>query len=44
MNKSELVAAVAESANLSKAEAERAIDGVFDSVKKALNVVDVNGD
>ena len=40
MNKSELVAAVAESANLSKAEAERAIDGVFDSVKKALKAGD----
>ncbi|MBN8481289.1 MAG: HU family DNA-binding protein [Xanthomonadales bacterium] len=36
MNKSELIAAVADSASLSKAEAERAVDAVFDTVKKAL--------
>ncbi len=36
MNKSELIAAVADSASLSKADAERAVDAVFDTVKKAL--------
>lgn len=36
MNKSELVDAVAESAELSKASAARAVDGVLDAVGAAL--------
>lgn len=36
MNKSELVDAVSESANLSKADATRAVDAVIDSVTRAL--------
>ena len=40
MNKSELIDAVAESADLPKASATRAIDAVLDSITKALQ----NGD
>jgi len=36
MNKAELVEAVAGSANLSKADAGRAVDAVVDSITKAL--------
>lgn len=36
MNKNDLVAAVAASAGLSKADAAKAVDGVFDSITKAL--------
>lgn len=36
MNKNDLVARVAEVADLSKAEATRAVDGVFDVIKDAL--------
>jgi len=36
MNKSELIDAVAESADISKAAAGRAVDGVVDSITKAL--------
>ena len=36
MNKAELVDVVAESADLSKAAAGRAVDAVFDSIAKAL--------
>jgi DNA-binding protein HU-beta len=37
MNKSELIDAIAESANLTKADAGRALDGFLDAVKCALN-------
>ena len=37
MNKSELIDAIAESANLTKADAGRALDGFLDAVKTALN-------
>jgi DNA-binding protein HU-beta len=37
MNKSELIDAIAESANLTKADAGRALDGFLDAVKGALN-------
>jgi DNA-binding protein HU-beta len=36
MNKSELIAAVAETAELSKADAGRALEAVIDAVKKTL--------
>ncbi|MCW8971404.1 MAG: HU family DNA-binding protein [Rhodospirillales bacterium] len=36
MNKNDLVAAVATSAGLSKADAAKAVDGVFDSITGAL--------
>ena len=36
MNKNDLVAAVAGSSNLSKADAAKAVDGVFDSITSAL--------
>ena len=36
MNKSELIDAIADSANLSKADAGRAVDGFVKSVSKAL--------
>lgn len=36
MNKSDLVAAVAENAGLSKTDAASAVDGVFDVIKSAL--------
>lgn len=36
MNKSDLVAAVAESAGLSKSDAAKAVDGVFDAITKSL--------
>ena len=36
MNKAELVDAVASAANLSKADAGRAVDAVVDSITKAL--------
>ena len=36
MNKNDLVAAVAASAGLSKADAAKAVDGVFDSITSAL--------
>lgn len=36
MNKNDLVAAVAGSAGLSKADAAKAVDGVFDSITSAL--------
>ncbi|HNR91062.1 MAG TPA: HU family DNA-binding protein [Dokdonella sp.] len=40
MNKSDLIAKLAESANLSKAEAERALDAIVDVVKDALKAGD----
>lgn len=36
MNKNDLVSAVADSAGLSKADAAKAVDGVFDSITGAL--------
>ena len=36
MNKNDLVAAVASSSRLSKADATKAVDGVFDSITSAL--------
>jgi DNA-binding protein HU-beta len=36
MNKNDLVSAVADAAGLSKADAARAVDAVFDSITKAL--------
>ncbi|HED16414.1 MAG TPA: HU family DNA-binding protein [Gammaproteobacteria bacterium] len=36
MNKTELIEAVADAANLSKADAGRAVDGVLDSIMNAL--------
>ncbi len=36
MNKNELIANVAGSAGMSKADASRAVDGVFDSIKATL--------
>jgi DNA-binding protein HU-beta len=36
MNKAELIDAVASAANLSKADASRAVDAVVDSISKAL--------
>jgi len=40
MNKTELIEAVAESANLSKADAGRAVDGVLDSIMNTLKAGD----
>jgi|TARA_B100000678_G_scaffold284249_1_gene285570 DNA-binding protein HU-beta len=40
MNKNELIGAVAESCGLSKSDASNAVEGVFDSIQKAL----ANGD
>jgi len=37
MNKSELVSAVANNSGLSKSDAEKAVDGVFDSISGALS-------
>jgi len=37
MNKSDLVTAIAESTNLSKATAEKALDGFMDSIEGALS-------
>jgi DNA-binding protein HU-beta len=37
LNKQELVASVAEKANLTKKDAEKAINAVVDSIKTALN-------
>lgn len=36
MNKNDLIAAVADCADLSRADATRAVDGVFDTITKAL--------
>ncbi len=36
MNKNDLIAAVAESAELSKADAAKAVDGVFEAITDAL--------
>ena len=36
MNKNELVAAVAENSGLSKADAAKAVDGVFDAITNSL--------
>ena len=36
MNKNDLVSAVADAAGLTKADAGRAVDGVFDSISSAL--------
>ncbi len=36
MNKNDLIAAVAESASLSKSDATKAVDGVFDSISASL--------
>lgn len=36
MNKSELIDAIAKSADISKADATRALDATFDTIKKAL--------
>jgi len=40
MNKSELVSAVAQSSGLTKADAEKAVDGVFDAITGALKAGD----
>lgn len=40
MNKSELVSAVADKANLSKKDAEQAVSAVFDSIQGALKAGD----
>lgn len=40
MNKGELIEAVASSADLSKADAARAVDAVFDNITKALKKKD----
>ncbi len=40
MNKNELVAQVAENANISKTDATRAVDAVFDSITDALKAGD----
>ncbi|GAB6933050.1 MAG TPA: HU family DNA-binding protein [Calditerricola sp.] len=40
MNKTELVAKVAERANLTKKDAARAVDAVFDSIMEALKAGD----
>ena len=37
MNKNDLVSSVSESAGLSKADAGKAVDAVFDSIKSALS-------
>lgn len=36
MNKAELVSSVAKASNLTKADAERAVDGVFSSITQSL--------
>lgn len=41
MNKSELIDAIAKSADISKAAAARALDGAVDAVKKALKKGDM---
>ncbi len=41
MNKSELIDAIAASADISKAAASRALDGAMDAVKKALKKGDM---
>ena len=41
MNKSELIDAIAESADISKASAGRALDGAMDAIKKALKKGDI---
>ena len=43
MNKSELVDAIAKSADISKAAAARALDATIDSIKKALKKGDTVG-
>ncbi len=40
MNKNDLIAQVADTANLSRADASRAVDGVFDAISASLS----NGD
>lgn len=40
MNKTELIEAVADAANLSKADAGRAVDGVLDSIMNTLKAGD----
>ncbi len=40
MNKSEFIGSVADEANLSKADAERAVEAMFNVVKKALRAGD----
>ena len=37
MNKNDLISSVAEASNLTKADAGRAVDGVFDSIASALS-------
>ena len=37
MNKNDLISSVAESSGLTKADAGRAVDGVFDSIASALS-------
>ena len=37
MNKNDLISSVAESSGLTKADAGRAVDGVFDSIAQALS-------
>ena len=41
MNKSELIDAIADSADISKAAAGRALDGAMDAIKKALKKGDM---
>lgn len=41
MNKSELIEAIAESAEISKASAGRALDGAMEAIKKALKKGDI---
>jgi DNA-binding protein HU-beta len=40
MNKSEFIGSVADEANLSKADAERAVEAMFNVIKKALRAGD----
>ena len=40
MNKSEFISAIAEAADLTKADTERAVEGMFKVVKKALKAGD----
>lgn len=40
MNKNDLVAAVAEATNMSKADTARTVDGVFDAISGALKAGD----
>ncbi len=37
MNKNDVIAKVADNAGISKAQATRAVDGVFDEIKKSLS-------